>query len=211
MHATVDRQVKCDSILATLSIGKAVINNLRLRVGHSIPVHGEHLKCHDFPIRISSDLDRQVKCDSILATLSIGKAVIYNLRLCVGHSIPVPGEALTCNDRCIGMHATVDRQVKCDCVLATLSIGKAVVYNLRLCVGHSITVPGEALTCNDCCIGMHATVDRQVKCHCVLATLSIGKAVVYNLLFCALPIFPVPGEALTCNDSCIGMHATVDR
>src|SRR5436189_240195 len=105
-------------------------------------------------------VDRQVQCDSILATFSISKVVVDKLRFCVGHSIPVPGEALTCNDRCIGMRATVDRQVKCDSILATLSIGKAVIYNLRLCVGHSIPVPGEALTCNDSCIGMRATVDR---------------------------------------------------
>src|SRR5204863_511919 len=152
---TVDRQVKCDSILATLSIGKAVVNNLRLCVGHSIPVPGEALTCNDCCIGMHRSDERHVECDSILATLSIGKAVIYNLRLCVGHSIPVPGEALTCNDSCIGMRATVDRQVKCDSILATLSIGKAVIYNLRLYVSHSIPVPGEALTCNDCCIGMH--------------------------------------------------------
>src|SRR5436190_19592582 len=94
-------------------------------------------------------VDRQVKCDCVLAILSIGKAVIYNLRLCVGHSIPVPGEALTCNDCCVRMRAAVDQRVKCDSILAILSIGKAVIYNLRLCVGHSIPVPGEALTCND--------------------------------------------------------------
>src|SRR5436189_229871 len=105
-------------------------------------------------------VDRQVKCDCVLATLSIGKAVIDNLRLCVGHFIPVPGEALTCNDRCIGMHATVDRQVKCDSVLATLSIGKAVIYNLRLCVGHSIPTAGDDLPSSDRSISIKATIDR---------------------------------------------------
>src|SRR5438045_809014 len=168
MHATVDRQVKCDSVLATLSIGKAVVNNLRLCVGHSIPVPGEALTCNDSCIGMHATVDRQVQCNSILADRRSVVSVMNNQRCCGGNSIDVQGEALQCNGRCVCMHAMVYRDVKCDSVLATLSIGKAVVNNLRLCVGHSIPVPGEALTCNDSCIGMHATVDRQVQCNSIL-------------------------------------------
>src|SRR5205814_959342 len=139
--------------ICTESICKCILVVSALIISLSVAIPGEGPACDCCGICAYTGSDRQVKCDSVLATLSIGKAVIYNLRLCVGHSIPVPGEALTCNDSCIGMHATIDRQVKCNSVLATLSIGKAVIYNLRLCVGHSIPVPGEALTCNDSCIG----------------------------------------------------------
>src|SRR5436190_552997 len=125
-----------------------------------------------------STIDRELECNCILATLSIGKEKVVITRRSISYSITILFKALTSCDQCICVHSTIDRELEGNCILATLSIGKEKVVITRRSISHSISVPGKVLTSCDQCICVHSTIDRELECDCILASLSIRSNVI---------------------------------
>src|SRR5436189_78026 len=107
-----------------------------------------------------STIDRELECNCILATLSISEEKVVITRGSVSYSISIPGKCLASCDQRICMHSTIDRELECNCILATLSIGENKVVITRAVISHSISIPGKGLTSNNCGICVDSTIDR---------------------------------------------------
>src|SRR5258706_31429 len=151
-----------DRILTSLCIVKNKVLCCACRIGHSITIPGEALTGNNRCIGMNSIVDRQMQCDCILTSLCVVKNKVLCRACRIGHSIPIPGKALAGNNCCIGMHSIVNCQMQCYCILTSLYIVKNKILYRACSIGHSITVPGKALAGNNCCIGMHSIVDRQM-------------------------------------------------
>src|SRR5678810_58641 len=149
MYSTIDRELECNGILATLSIGEEKVVITRRSICHSISVPGKGLASCDQRICMYCTVDRELECNSVLATLSIGEEKVVITRRSISHSISVPCKGLTSCDQCICVHSTIDRELECNCILASLSIGKEKVVITRRSIGHSISVPGKGLASSD--------------------------------------------------------------
>src|SRR5436190_2253494 len=175
MHSTIDRELEGNCILATLGIGKEKVVITRRSISHSISVPGKVLTSCDQRIRVHSTIDRELECNCILATLSIGERSDVRRGGSISHSMSIPGKVLTSCDQCIRVHSTIDRELECNCILAILGIGEEKVVITRRSISHSISIPGKGLARCDQCICMRSTIDRELECDCILATLSIGE------------------------------------
>src|SRR5436190_2039265 len=96
-----------------------------------------------------STIDRELECNCILATLSIGEEKVVITRRSISYSIFIPCKALTSCDQRICMHSTIDRELECNCILATLSISEEKVVITRGSISYSISIPGKALASSD--------------------------------------------------------------
>src|SRR5947207_11060590 len=102
-------------------------------------------------------IDLEIECNCILATLSIGEEKVVITRRSISYSISIPCKALASSDQRICMHSTIDRELECNCILATLSIGEEKVVITRGSVSYSISIPGKCLASSHKCICVYYT------------------------------------------------------
>src|SRR6266576_3123794 len=116
--------MQCDCVLTSLRIVENKVCCSACRIGHSIPIPGKALAGNNCCISMYAIVDRQMQGDCVLTSLRIVENKVCCLVCSVGHSIPIPGEALAGYNRCIAVHSTIDRQMQGDCVLTSLRIIK---------------------------------------------------------------------------------------
>src|SRR4029434_9336774 len=77
-------------------------------------------------------------------------------------------------------------------------------------IGLTITIPGEALTGRDQCIGSESIIDSKFQSYSILATLRICKYVIMITAGTIGLTITITGEALTVSCQCLGSESIVD-
>src|SRR5436190_1399999 len=211
MHSTIDRELECNCILATLSIVEEKVVITRRSISHSISVPGKVLTSRDQCICMHFIIDRELECNCILATLGIGEEKVVITRRSISYSISIPCKVLTSRDQCICMHSTIDRELECNCIMATLCIGEEKVVITRRSISYSISIPCKVLPSCDQFTCTHFFISRELECNCILATLSIGEEKVVITRRSISHSISIPGKVLASSDQCISVHSTIDR
>src|SRR6266496_1325552 len=153
----------------------------------TIPVKA--LTCCDQCIGSQTIINSKFQSDRILASLRICKYVIMITIACIGLTITVPGEALTCCDQCISSQTIVNGEFQSDRILASLCICKYIIMITTGGISLAITIPGEALTCCYQCICSQTIINSEFQSDRILATLCICKYVIMITIACiGLPI-----------------------